>query len=447
MSCESANVVIIRFFAWNALSFAFIFLYFMSDIHHDEFLGNSKQESSRLKKIPASTHASVTVWLSVHSELISLDSLFFTPVLERPNTWLRNVKLHDPSPISATTDNREGVTQYTGGCAFPDENQGVVGACHELTAGKTHLPTVSPSEALLEDGAGIPFPEETRQLPRTYWASPTRWSWSCRGPCPRCEHVESHFLSRLLEMILKSRVTTPHVIWLQATDLGLPIFSDLGCLLTSSPGFKYLKTGSGWKAKVTLLGAFYHFLGVHKEDFLLWILSFLPLLLLFLLLAMPSSHLCHSNLPHPSSSCNFENCDLSSWGPQGKNRLSISSALILVSLLHTGCPWKGFFNVQGAEHFLKTTNLWHWHSQSVLKNEACDYVLFGVVLLPFLPQLEMHSFRWRIVWCCSGPPAAAGHTTVCNGNYSYQDINDLLIGDQSSSITCLNWCWPLILSE
>lgn len=128
----------------------------MSDIHHDEFLGNSKQESSRLKKIPASTHASVTVWLSVHSELISLDSLFFTPVLERPNTWLRNVKLHDPSPISATTDNREGVTQYTGGCAFPDENQGVVGACHELTAGKTHLPTVSRVRPCWKMGLAFP---------------------------------------------------------------------------------------------------------------------------------------------------------------------------------------------------------------------------------------------------------------------------------------------------
>lgn len=272
--------------------------------------------------------------------------------LRVPNTLLRNVKLCIPSPAITGTATQEGVTLYTqwpgkqvpGYLSWwrPGHGRDLLCPCWRPFQHRRPFCVQFPVGGLVRrwDWA---FPSLSRKKKptnsaRTYWAWPTRWSWSCRGPCPRCEHVESHSLARLLEMILKWRVTTRHIIWLQVINPGFPIFLDLGCLLTILPGLKHLKISLGWNPKVTTWMSFIiYLLGVHKGDFLLWIPTFLLCSCCSFYLQCLPPLLCHSNL---SSPCNLKNCDVCSWGPQETEGFSISSinSNTLMSLLHIGCP-------------------------------------------------------------------------------------------------------------
>lgn len=172
-------------------------------------------------------------------------------------------------------------------------NKGAVGASYVLAGGLSRRedPSLNGPLCGLTRRTGWECPslkqaEETTNSARTYWEWLTRWSWSCRGLCPRCGRVGSRFLSRRLETILKWTMTR-HVIWLQTTNLKFPICPDLGHLLTIS-GLKYSTISSGWKPKATMRVPFtiYHLLLTRRplrkaHSFLLWIPTFLPLLLLF----------------------------------------------------------------------------------------------------------------------------------------------------------------------
>lgn len=97
----------------------------------------------------------------------------------------------------------------------------------------------------------------------------------------------------------------------------------------------------------------------------------------------PPPHLCPANLTHLSSPGSFKTCDLCHQKATGEG-LSTSSILLCLFYI-LDAEERIYLELQVPSVF---ENHYCGHSQSVPNSVACDYVLSGVVLLSFLPQLE-----------------------------------------------------------
>lgn len=134
---------------------------------------------------------------------------------------------------------------------------------------------------------------------------------------------------------------------------------------------------------------------------LLWIPTFLPLPLLFLLPGMPCFPLLCAFKSHPTLQvlAVLKAVIPAVRGPWRRG-LSTSPPINSASL-GSGVPWKNFFGAWGAYLFIffKITALW----QPSLSRMVWEGIMCCLVVVSFLPPLEKCSIRSRMIWYCFWP--------------------------------------------